>query len=304
MEKTDILIIGAGIAGLSAALYASRSGSNCLVLDSSSSGGQALEIDKLENYPGIFPAIKGSELIENIKNQAASFGAKIIQAKVESIDKKGSDFSVKTDKNEYQSKALIFATGAEHSKAGIPGEEKFAGSGVSYCAVCDGPFFKNKNLTVIGGGDSACSETLYLASIASHIDLIVRKDHFRASKNLVDIIHNNEKIKIHFNTIVKEIRGENKVKEIFTENLINSEFNTLKTDAVFIFTGMKPRTSLLETLKKDSNGYLITDEKMATGIPGLFAAGDVRAKPLRQLITAASDGAIAGISASEYIKNR
>lgn len=303
IEKIDIAIIGAGAAGLSAGLYASRSGMKTVVLDDIGGGGQALEIDNLENYPGFFPAANGSELIEKMTEQATHFGAQIVQTIVESIDKKGKSFLVKTDSIEYETTALIYATGAEHSKLGVPGEKELSGSGVSYCAVCDGPFFRNKEVTVIGGGDSACSEALYLANIASHVNIVHRRNEFRAAKTLSDRILENPKITVYFENVAKEIRGENKVSAVLLENVKTKETRELKTDAVFICVGMKPRTSLLETLQKDSGGYLITDEKMATAIPGLYAAGDVRSKPLRQIVTATSDGAIAAVSAAEYVKN-
>lgn len=303
IEKVDIAIIGAGAAGLSAGLYASRSGMKTVILDDIGGGGQALEIDNLENYPGFFPAANGSELIEKMTKQATHFGAQIVQANVESIDKKGKLFTIKTDSDEYEAAALIYATGAEHSKLGVPGEQELSGSGVSYCAVCDGPFFRNKEVTVIGGGDSACSEALYLANIASHVNIVHRRNEFRAAKTLSDRILQNPKITVYFDSVAKEIIGENKVSAVLLENIKTKQTSELKTDAVFICVGMKPRTSLLETLQKDSGGYLITDEKMATAIPGLYAAGDVRSKPLRQIVTATSDGAIAAVSAAEYVKS-
>lgn len=302
MENKDIVIIGGGVAGLSAGLYASRSGMDSVVIDAGG-GGQVLEIYNLENYPGIFPAENGTELIENLTKQAKSFGAKIVYSEVLSIDKKNNLFFVKTSKAEFVAKAVIYATGAAHSKLGIPGEEKFAGAGVSYCAVCDGPFFKNKKVVVVGGGDSACSEALYLSELASHVDLIHRRNELRAANSIAKKILENQKITVHFNSVVKEIVGEEKVSGINIENVETKQTSRLETDAVFIFVGMEPRTELLEILEKDENGYILTDEKMATSVPGLFIAGDVRSKPLRQIITAASDGAIAAISATEYIKN-
>lgn len=302
MKNSDVLIIGAGVAGLSAGLYAARSGMNVIIIDEIGGGGQILQIDNLENYPGVFPAINGSDYIETLLNQARHFGAEIIQATVNSIDKKNNKFSVKTGNDEFLASALIVATGAEHSKLGIPGEKELAGAGVSYCAVCDGSFFKNKRVAVIGGGDSACSEALYLAGIASHIDIIHRRNELRATKTIAERVLNNEKIEVHFNSIAKRINGSRFVKNLEVENTVTGEFSTLPESAVFVLIGMEPRTALLETLPKDKAGYFTTDEKMATVVPGLFIAGDVRSKPLRQIITAASDGAIAGHSAAEYVK--
>lgn len=302
MESKDIVIIGGGVAGLSAGLYAARSGMDSVVIDSGG-GGQALEINNLENYPGIFPAANGSAFIQNLAEQAESFGAKLVYAEVLSIDKKNNLFFVKTGKNEFAAKAVIYAAGANHSKLGIPGEERLAGRGVSYCAVCDGPFFKNKKVAVVGGGDSACSEALYLANIASRVELIHRRNELRAAKSIAEKILSSSKISVHFNSIAKEITGEEKVSGINIENVENHQISSIETDAVFIFVGMNPRADLLEILEKDKDGYIKTDEKMATSVPGLFIAGDVRSKPLRQIVTAASDGATAGIFATEYAKN-
>lgn len=302
MKNSDVLIIGAGVAGLSAGLYAARSGMNVIIIDEIGGGGQILQIDNLENYPGVFPAINGSDYIETLLNQARHFGAEIIQATVNSIDKKNNKFSVKTGNDEFLASALIVATGAEHSKLGIPGEKELSGAGVSYCAVCDGPFFKNKRVAVIGGGDSACTEALYLAGIAAHVDVIHRRDVLRATHTIAERILHNEKIEVHFNCVAKKINGSNLVENLEIENVITGEISSLQESAVFVLIGMNPRTALLETLPKDKGGYFVTDEKMATAVPGLFIAGDVRSKPLRQIVTAAADGAIAGHSAAEYVK--
>ncbi|MCI6546165.1 MAG: thioredoxin-disulfide reductase [Spirochaetia bacterium] len=301
MRKSDVLIIGAGAAGLSAGLYAARLGMNVIIIDEIGGGGQILQIDNLENYPGVFPAIKGGDYIETLLNQTRHFGVEIIQATVSSIDKKNNMFFVKAGNNEFLASSLIVATGAEHSKLGIPGEKELSGAGVSYCAICDGPFFKNKKVAVIGGGDSACTEALYLAGIASHVDIIHRRNDFRATKAIAERVFNNDKINVHFNSVAKKISGSSFVENLEIENSATGEISILPESAVFILIGMAPRTALLETLPKDKAGYFITDEKMATVVPGLFIAGDVRSKPLRQIVTAASDGAIAGHSAAEYV---
>lgn len=303
MENRDVLIIGAGVAGLTAGLYSARSGMKTLILDEMGGGGQVLQIDNLENYPGVFPAVKGTNLVETMQSQAKSFGAEIVQAQVSSIDKKGTQFIVKTVNAEYSGSALILASGADHSKLGVVGEKEFSGCGVSYCAVCDGPFFKNRTVVVVGGGDSACTEALYLANIASTVHVIHRRSQFRASKVVADRVLNHEKITVHFNSTVKEIKGQGAVKSVILEDTETHALTELPTDAVFIFVGMVPRTNLFEILKKDKAGYIITDEKMATAVPGLFIAGDVRSKPLRQIVTAASDGAIAGFEAAEFVKS-
>lgn len=302
METKDVVIIGGGVAGLSAGMYAARYGMDSAVIDAGG-GGQALEIYNLENYPGVFPEVSGSDFLESLKKQAEAFGAKIIYSEVQSIDKKGNLFFIKTSKAEFEAKTVIYATGAAHSKLGIPGEEKFAGAGVSYCAVCDGPFFKNKNVAVIGGGDSACAEALYLAGIASHVDLIHRRNELRATKSIAERIFADEKITVHFNSVATEIAGDKRVSAVNVENIETKKTEKIEVDGVFIFVGMEPRTSLLETLKKDENGYIVTNDSMETSVPGLYVAGDVRSKPLRQIVTAAGDGAVAAVSAAKYVKN-
>lgn len=303
MKQCELLIIGAGAAGLSAGLYAARSGIIPVIIDEAGGGGQITQIDNLENYPGVFPAVNGFDFIETLSRQAKNFGASIITSTVRFIDKKDSLFTVSTDKETYQSPALIFATGAVHSTLDVPGEKELTGRGVSYCAVCDGPFFKNKQVIVVGGGDSAVTEAIYLSQIASSVQLIHRRDSLRAQKTLQDKLFENEKITVHFNKTVTSIKGSNKVQGVELKDTVTGEISELNSDAVFIFTGIIPRTTLLENLPKDMNGYILTNEKMETAVPGLFAAGDVRSKPLRQIVTAASDGAIAGFFAADFAKD-
>ncbi len=352
-EKTDILIIGAGVAGLSAGIYASRSGMKTIVLDNSGGGGQILEIASLENYPGIFPAVNGYELAEKLAAQAKSFGAEIRQTSVVSVElvsaedfedkdyeknkphikedeaaedgngnktksgktsrssfRSGFRFVVKTSSSKnpvIEAKSLIYATGAEHAKLNVPGEKEFEGKGVSYCAVCDGPFFRGKNIVVVGGGDSACSEALYLSGIASHINLVHRRNEFRAAKSLSERILSSKNISVRFENKIREIKGKANVESVVLENVKSGGTENIPADAVFVCVGMNPRNQILENLpeklEKDENGYFRTDEKMATKIPGLFIAGDVRSKPLRQIVTAANDGAVAAFSAAEFVKS-
>lgn len=303
MENVDFIVVGAGAAGLSAGIYGSRAGLKTLIFDAATVGGQVLQIDNCENYPGIFPAQNGASLIEKMKNQAMEFGAQILLANVKSIEKKDDVFFVKTETEEFCSKALCFATGCEHKKLDIFGEKEFYGKGVSYCAVCDGPFFKNKDIVVVGGGDSACSEALFLAKLASSVTIVHRRNVFRAQKSLVDRINANKKIKVIFDSVVKEIKGSSTVESVEIEN-VNSKLKTeLATSGVFIFIGMQPKTLLVDFVQKDLKGYILTDENMQTSVKGLFCAGDVRSKPLRQVITAASDGAVAAVSAEKYISS-
>ena len=304
MENKDFnfIIIGAGPAGLTAAQYASRANIKTLLIDQSLPGGQVTNIFNLENYPGVFPSVNGYAFIENMKNQATSFGATIIQTIVSSIDKIGKNFVVKTSNGEFSSPTLLLATGAEHRKLGAIGEKEFEGRGVSYCATCDGPFFRNKDVIVVGGGDSACDEATYLSTLCSHVTIVHRKGQFRAQKKVAERVLSNPKITVCFNSSVKEIKGEKKVSSVELLDTVTGETRELETSAVFIFVGMIPRTSLMSTLKTDENGYIITDEDMHTPVPGLYAAGDVRSKSFRQIVTACADGAIAAHEAEKYVR--
>lgn len=301
-EKFDYVIIGAGCAGLASAQYAARGGLSVLVLDLAGAGGQVLQIADLENYPGVFPAVDGATYMMTMQKQAESFGAKIVQAQVLSIDKTGGSFLVKTKKASYEATCLCIATGAIHRNLEIPGEKELSGRGVSYCATCDGPFFRNKKIVVVGGGDSACSEAIYLSTISGDISIIHRRDKFRAQQAVIDKML-EAGVKPVYDSVVKSINGQGRVQSVTIENVKTGEQSVLSTDAVFIFTGMLPQTDLVEMLPKDPSGYILTDENMETSVPGLFAAGDVRSKPFRQVVTAVSDGAIAAHVASERIRN-
>lgn len=301
-EKFDYVVIGAGPAGLASAQYAARGGLSTLVIDVAGAGGQVLQIADLENYPGVFPAIDGTSFTMNMQKQAEAFGAKVVQAQVISIDKMGENFLVKTKKDSFESKCLCIATGAIHRNLEVPGEKEFTGRGVSYCATCDGPFFRNKKIIVVGGGDSACSEAIYLSTLSKDVTIIHRRDKFRAQQAVIDKML-AAGVKPVYDSVVKSINGNAKVESVTIENVKTGEKSELSTDAVFIFTGMLPQTSLVEMLPKDEGGYIITDENMETSIPCLFAAGDIRSKPFRQVVTAVSDGAIAAHIASERIRN-
>lgn len=298
----DLIIIGSGPAGLSAAQYGARANLRTLVIENSSTGGQVLNINEFENYPGVFPAVKGSDFINTMVEQAKAFGAEFLLATVSSIDKVKNQFVLKTDKGELKSFTLVIATGATHRKLGIPGEKELSGMGVSYCATCDGPFFKNRRVVVVGGGDSACDEATYLATLASEVTLVHRKGALRAQKAVAEKVLNNPKIKVIFNTVVKEIKGKYKVEEVVLENTETSTCSSIKADGVFIFVGMIPQTDLVEMLPKDEAGYIKTNEFMETSIKGMYCVGDIRSKPFRQVVTATSDGATAAFSAGLYIR--
>ena len=262
-----------------------------------------MTIPTLENYPGVYPALSGTQFCQNMRDQAEGFGAVIIQSEVQSIDKVGSDFKIVTRKDSYIGTCVLIATGAEHRKLGVPGEDKLEGRGVSYCATCDGPFFRNRKIFVIGGGDSACDEAMYLSTLTDDVTLVHRRDTLRAQKAVADRLLANPKVKVIFNAKVKEIKGEGRVQSIELEDTTDGSVTEHQCDAVFIFAGMNPVTQLVEMLPKDEGGYIRTDDDMKTLMPGLYAAGDIRSKSFRQVVTAVSDGAIAAHSAGEYVRN-
>ncbi|MCL2294755.1 MAG: thioredoxin-disulfide reductase [Spirochaetes bacterium] len=307
--ERDIIIIGGGPAGLTAAQYSARGNLNTLLIEELATGGQMLQIYELENYPGINKQISGAELSKEMEDQALKFGAKIISASVKKVEKKNNIFHVSTDAGDFTAYAVIIATGAKPKMLGAEGEERLLGMGVSYCATCDGPFFKNKKILAIGGGDTACSEALYLSQIADKVVMIHRKERFRAQKALAERVLSNKKIEVRFNTECKEIKGDTKVEKAVLVDAaggVKCAAGSAKYeenfDAVFIFVGTAPKTeSLPPDLEKDESGYIVSTNKMETSIPGLFAAGDVRNTPFRQVVVSCGDGAIAAHCADIYI---
>ncbi|MBF9014816.1 MULTISPECIES: thioredoxin-disulfide reductase [unclassified Oceanispirochaeta] len=301
MEK-DMVIIGGGIAGLSAAQYGARSNLKTLVIEEMAPGGQALLISDLENYPGFPEPVNGFQLSMDMHKQAQKFGAEFLTASVRKVSKKGNDFIIETSKDTITAKTVVLATGAKHRHLDVPGEEEFGGRGVSYCATCDGPFFKNKKMLVVGGGDAACDEANYLANLTDKVVMVHRKDRFRAQKAVADRVLKNPNIEVRFNTIVKEIKGnETKLDRVVLAKTDSDEVYEENFDATFIFVGSIPQTQLVPEVKMDETGYVITDVHMESSVKGLYAVGDVRDTPFRQIITAASDGAVAAHTASGYI---
>jgi thioredoxin reductase (NADPH) len=298
----DVLIVGAGPAGLCAAQYGGRANLKVLVIEKLSPGGQALVIDKLENYPGDVNPRSGFDFAQDMRRQAENFGAEIINDEVLSLKQEGGRFAAALGSGkELRSFAVILATGAARRRLGISGEAEFSGRGVSYCATCDGPFFKGRKILVIGGGDAACDEAQYLSLLTDQVILIHRRDAFRAQKGLVQRVLRNPNIDVRLNTRPLEIRGDKQVTSVLLENRITNEQHEEPVSAVFIFAGAVPQTALVPNAKTDEAGYVITDQRMASSIPGLFAAGDVRSSPFRQVVVAAAEGAIAAHCAAEYI---
>jgi thioredoxin reductase (NADPH) len=317
----EILIAGAGPAGLTAAHYAARANLRTLTVEEIAPGGQALNIDTLENYPGNVargevPARDGFEFCDDLYRQAKSFGAKFVMEGAAALAREtpagGAPLFALTLKSGkvLHAPALILATGAKRRVLDVPGEARLTGRGVSYCASCDGPFFRGKRILVVGGGDSACDEAQYLSRLSVQITLIHRRGKLRAQKALAERVLSNPNITVRFNTRLVEIRGEDKVDSVILEETPadggnSSQTNTAKEDmdAVFIFAGSLPRTDLVQNLgvQFDESGYVITDQRMAASTPGLFAAGDVRASPFRQVVIAAGEGAVAAHCAAQYI---
>ena len=318
MTSGELIIIGAGPAGLTAAQYGARANLKVTVIEQIMPGGQAASINILENYPGnveqldpqgnvISPVKSGYDFSMDLYRQAQNFGAEFLFTSVVSI-KKENDFFILNfaDGSEKKASAVIYAAGAKPKPLGIPGEKEFSGKGVSYCATCDGNFFKEKKIFVIGGGDAACDEAGYLSKLTDKVTLAHRRDNFKAQKALAQRTMNNSNIKVRFNTVLKEIKGDVKVKSILLADTVTGVVYEEETDAVFIFAGIKPESALAESIGAalDENGFIITDMKMSTNIAGFFAAGDVRSGAFRQVITAAADGAAAAHNAAEYIRSR
>lgn len=299
--ERDLVIIGGGSAGLAAAQYGARANLDTLLIEEMAPGGQALLIDRLENYPGILEPVNGYDFAEILHQQAENFGAEFLTASVSAITKEGKTFRIETNEGTFTALAVILATGAVHRHANVKGEEEFQGRGVSYCATCDGPFFKNKKMLVVGGGDAACDEAMFLSKLAEKVILVHRRDVFRAQKSLAARVLSNPKIEVRFNTVVREIKGDKKVGSVELEDLSAKRRYEEDVAAVFVFIGSDPRSSLAGDAKRDEGGSLITDERMETSVKGLFAAGDVRVSPFRQIVTACSDGAIAAHAAAMHI---
>jgi thioredoxin reductase (NADPH) len=303
MPDKDIIIIGAGGAGLSAAQYAARANLRTTIIEEMAVGGQAIIIDNLENYPALSTPVSGYLFSQAMEEQAIRFGAELLTDTVRSISKAGDIYTVETYSGSITSYAVVIATGAKHRKLGIPGETELAGRGVSYCATCDGPFFKGKKMIVVGGGDAACDEAMFLSKLSDTIVLIHRKDRFRAQKALAARVLANKAIEVRFNTELRRINGDGSVRSVLLYDNLGSREYEDSADAVFVFIGSIPQTDLVTDLgiKLADGGYIVTNQRMETGIPGLYAVGDVRETPFRQLVVAASDGAIAAHSASQHI---
>ncbi|MDM5286993.1 MULTISPECIES: thioredoxin-disulfide reductase [Peribacillus] len=299
----DVVIIGAGPAGMTAAVYTSRANLSTLMLERGVPGGQMANTEEVENYPG-FDTILGPELSTKMFDHAKKFGAEYAYGDVKEIIDGEEYKTIKAGSKEFKARSIIISSGAEYKKIGVPGEKELGGRGVSYCAVCDGAFFKQKELFVIGGGDSAVEEGVYLTRFASKVTIVHRRDELRAQKILQDRAFANEKINFIWNHTLKEINEEGgKVGGVTLVSTENGEETVMDADGVFIYIGMLPLTKPFENLGiLNSTGYIETNDRMETRVPGIFAAGDVREKTLRQIVTATGDGSIAAQSAQHFVE--
>ncbi len=305
MDRThQLIIVGGGPAGLSAGLYASRSKLDALLIEKAGLGGQILNAEMVENYPGFPQGISGSELGALIAQQATKYGLPTAFAEVQGIEIRGGEKILSTSEGQFKAKAVIIAGGSEHSKLGVPGEEKFIGKGVSYCAMCDGAFFREQVVAVVGGGNVALNDALFLTRFASKVIVIHRRDQLRATKILQDRAFANPKITFLWNTVVESIMGDKLVREIRLRNVKTGRDSSLEISGVFAAVGLRPNTDYLKgLLKLDDGGFISVKGRMETEVPGLFAAGDIRAGSIRQVVSAAGDGATAAVAAEIFLSS-
>lgn len=306
MNKTyefDTVILGGGPAGLSAAIYAARGASSTAVIDTSMLGGQPTNYLELENYPG-FGVIDGFDLMEKFEQHVDKFGVqKFPMQEIDKMDLVSQIKTIETKDATFKAKTVILATGAQAKKLGVPGEKEFVGRGVSYCAVCDGAFYRDKVVAVVGGGNAAVEEAMYLTKFANKVYIIHRRDSLRADKIVQERAFKNEKVEFIFDSIPKEVLGENLVNTLVLENVKTNKISNLQVDGVFPYIGFSPNVDGFQgQINQDEGGFIITDETMQTSVDGVFAVGDVRKTPLRQVITAASDGAVGAVYAVKYLE--
>ncbi len=298
----DVMIIGGGPAGLSAAIYAARGGLKTGLFEKGIIGGQINVTDEVENYPGFPEPLSGFDLTDNMRRQAERFQARFIDEEVTAIGMEGLCKIIETPEKSYRAKALIVCTGAHPRLLNVPGEERFTGRGVSYCATCDGALYRDKVVAVVGGGDSAIEEGLFLTRFAKKVIVIHRRDELRAQKIIQERAFKNPKMEFVWDTVVQEIHGAAKIEKLELVNRKTQQISFIPVDGVFIYVGILPNNELLESrLELDSGGFVITNENMHTNVPGIYAAGDIRHTVLRQVVTATSDGAVAAWSAEKWI---
>lgn len=306
MQREKVIVLGSGPAGLTAALYTARAGLEPLVISGSQLGGQVSITYEVENYPGFPEGSTGPELVERMQKQAERFGARLLLDEVVEVDfRRPSPLGLRTHGGEYEATAVVVATGASPRKLGVPGEEALIGRGVSFCATCDGFFFRGKNIVVVGGGDSALEEGLFLTRFAQAVRVVHRRGELRAGEALKKRAMANEKMSFLWNSVVEEIRGEGKVQSVLLRNVKTQETQELATDGVFIYIGHFPNSDLFRgQLEMDERGYLITDRHMMTSVPGVFAAGEIQDPVYRQVATSVGQGAAAGMMVERWLASR
>ncbi len=298
----DSVVIGAGPAGLAAALYTARGNLSTLILEKGAAGGQISLTDAVENYPGFLESVSGFEIADLMQKQAEKFGAELKSATVTNISRDGDVFNIVADKNEIKARSIILAMGADPRKLGVPGEDKNVGTGVSYCATCDGAFFRDKDVVVVGGGDAAVEEALFLTRFCNSVTIVHRRDQLRASAVLQDRVLKNEKVNIIWDSVVTEIISDQKVIGVMLENVKTKETKQHKIDGVFVFVGHIPNTKLVENLVEiDEHKLIKVDLLMHTSVHGIFACGDCRIDAARQMASSVGDGVTAAISATKYV---
>jgi len=304
-KRDEVIIIGGGPAGLTASLYTSRARLQTLLIQNALFGGQMTTTELIENYPGFPQGVTGDELSRLMEEQAKRFGLETINEEVVEVKLEGNLKEVRTYESNYSWEALIICTGTEYRKLGVPGEKEFTGKGISYCATCDGAFFKDSQIFVVGGGDSALTEALFLTKFVKELTIIHRRDELRATKIYQERALANSKIKFLWNSVVQEIKGDQIVRSVLVKNVKTGEVKEFATEGIFLFVGLIPRTQFLKGLiNMDEEGYIITDDKCETSVKGIFAAGDCRKKLLRQIATAVGEGATAAFAAEKYLEGK
>ncbi|HXV27382.1 MAG TPA: thioredoxin-disulfide reductase [bacterium] len=304
MPSYDVMIIGGGGTGLTAAIYTSRAKLSTLLLEKLTPGGQIALTDVVENYPGFPEGITGPEISQRMEDQAKRYGTEVKYQEVKSIAKKNGVFEVQAAEETFQAKSLILAAGASFRMLGVPGEKELTGKGVSYCATCDGAFFKEKEIIVVGGGDSAMQEGLFLTRFASKVTVVHRRDKLRASPILQERAKNNPKIQFMWDTVIKKIDGTKKVEGVSLENVKTQKAEDCRVDGVFVFIGHDPNTSFLKgVVELDDKGYVKADNSLKTSVPGIFAAGEIRAGAVKQLVSACGEGCEAALAAQDFLEH-
>ncbi|KGK89863.1 thioredoxin reductase [Desulfosporosinus sp. HMP52] len=300
----DVIIVGAGPAGLTAGIYAARGGLKAAIIELAMPGGQAASTENIENYPGFPDGVNGYELMNLFHKQAIAFGVEFIFEEVQTLELNGAIKKVQTYDRILEARSIIIAAGSKPRLLGVPGEDRFRGSGVSYCATCDGAFFKGKKVVVVGGGDAAIEEGSYLTKFADEVTIVHRREGFRASQIAINRAKENPKIRFELNAVVEEILGSNHVEGVRILNVQSKETRNIPADGVFIYVGTDPNAQFIgEEIETDERGYILTDSLLQTNIKGVYAAGDIRNTPLRQVATAVGDGALAAVEVEKYLED-